>query len=232
MSVGLRGEDGGVTLPSGSGDLPTIDFDYTTLASPLAGTAARLSVDEVTAGSAPLGGSFALSYGGSQSTDLRFDADASAVEAALEAMPSIGGVTVSREVSARHEIDAVTVSPTTGGGGYVMIATADVTSRIAPGDLITIGADMEIGTCELHDGDSEVRVPVSVREELRVDDRVRIAGVVYTVNDDKAELGGHGRLIRPSVTPQRQRARWALTLWLGPQRACVASVEPRCAPPP
>ena len=89
-----------VTFNNDKGDLPPLDFDLSGLGE-LAPTKASFfhehggvggSVDGVH----PVWGSFTLGYHGATTSPIAFDATAAEVEAALEAMPTVGGVSVSR----------------------------------------------------------------------------------------------------------------------------------------
>lgn len=82
------------------------------------------AVQHIVISGTPTGGTYALGFGGETTTDLAFDADAAAVQAALEALGSVGagGFTVSG----------------TGASGDPFVVTAGGTLAKQPLDLITL----------------------------------------------------------------------------------------------
>jgi hypothetical protein len=100
-------------FPPGSGDLPTMlpagaDVLAPAIGLPpgveafvgLTGLYTQISVSGVSDGSTPLGGTFTLTYKGNETTPIAYDADPGTVQAALQALPSVGTVSVWREVTA------------------------------------------------------------------------------------------------------------------------------------
>jgi len=102
-------------------------------------------VQTVTISGAPTGGDFVLVFGGDATTDLAFNATASAVQSALEALPGIGAGNVAVAGSAGGPytvtfVDAVNVAALTASG-------ASLTGGSSPS--VTIATATQGGTASL-----------------------------------------------------------------------------------
>jgi hypothetical protein len=119
-----------VTFPGAEGDVALMRPSNS-----LTGTGASIKVEEVTKGN-NLGGYFTLGLDGHLSTPLNYDATTAEVEAALEALPSVGAIAV----SSNGYVD------TESGRGWTVtfydsVNPGDVSSLVATADTLTgVGA--------------------------------------------------------------------------------------------
>ncbi|CAN0077101.1 unnamed protein product, partial [Phaeothamnion confervicola] len=108
-----------VTFASYNGDAPAL---VASASDGWSGTNPSIEVSEVTAGMAPIGGTFRVGFGGELSGPLQHDVDAAGMAAALEGLRAVGDVTVDKVVN---------------GYGYNWI----VTFESEAGDLPLLRAD-------------------------------------------------------------------------------------------
>ncbi|CAM9289154.1 unnamed protein product, partial [Phaeothamnion confervicola] len=126
----------------------------------LAGAAARIEVEALQNGTDALGGTFGLSFGGAATDRIAWDAAAADVEAALEALPTVGGVTVWQTVAAASSSAAWLVEFTTLGDPANL---GDLPLLDADGDLLT-GTNAAVTVTEEQAGCCAVEVTLNGRD--------------------------------------------------------------------
>lgn len=166
------------------------------VASPLTGVAAVNETQQVELLGSPTSGTFTLAFGGQETGDLAFNASATVVEIALEALSSIGEDNVEVTGSAggpwtvefSGSLAAQNVGSLTGDGSNL---GGDVPEDL--GVQITTTATGSAGTAELN---------LSPQKEGSDGTRLVINGKEYEITrliEDYTELGGYKRYLAESI---------------------------------
>lgn len=177
------GSNGGRTFPPGSGDVSgTVANDGALTPSGVADA----SVREDVSGGPALSGSYTLELGGYVSGNLSVRASAVDVKTALNDLPSVGSVSVSRfpHVAQRASGLAVRVLP---GDSEAVVVRGTPQAVFAPGDLIrlggagsglakagTSGEEALPGTVALVNGSAELTASANVRGSVFPGQAVRL----------------------------------------------------------
>ena len=153
------GTYGGATFPPGSGDVHGLAPTNTALS----GEGAQVLMTVVAEGSKHLdGGSVRLTYTqdgyGSETTDgdLKFNLDASSVEAALEALPNLGAASVSKGLVTAVAVPGVLAYFPRDSDHAVLVGDTDLTRFVAPGEVIRFGGVANDAAASLKGSDGEI----------------------------------------------------------------------------
>jgi hypothetical protein len=129
----------------------------------LAASTQTNEVQEVEITGTPNGGDFTLTFDGQTTGDIAFDADAAAVDAALEALSNIpaGGVTVGGGPLPGTPVEVTFTGALAGAPQPEMTATSSLTGGTDPDVTVTTttpGTGASVATVDLGQDANEVRV--------------------------------------------------------------------------
>ncbi|KAG5186908.1 hypothetical protein JKP88DRAFT_308701, partial [Tribonema minus] len=151
------GDYAGFTFPPGAGNVDTLALDFTALQ----GTVATAKATTYTDGSTALGGSFALAFDGQQTGPVRYTSDSTELEAVLEDLSNVGGVSVAFDHYLPTPVAGVLLSVDRDGSEAAIAAAPgfDLGSILTAGDVVRIGgADVGTGLTGTN-GDTILDVP-------------------------------------------------------------------------
>lgn len=131
----VTGEYGGLTFPSGSGNVGPLSVTLSTL------QGNQRSVDVITnkAGSNPITGSFVLNTSSKATPALQYSSSADTIKQGIESMQLYGDVLVTQSYLVTQQIPDAVAMVAKDGVSAAITGVSDISQFIAPGDVFRIG---------------------------------------------------------------------------------------------
>lgn len=131
----VTGEFGGLTFPSGSGNVGPLTVSL----SALQGNQKAIDVTTNMAGSSPLLGGFSLNAMSKATPVLPYSSSADSIKQGIESMSVFGEVDVTREYLAMQKIPDATATLSKDGLSATIAGVDDIRLFLAPGDIVRFG---------------------------------------------------------------------------------------------
>ncbi|TYZ59893.1 hypothetical protein PybrP1_009206 [[Pythium] brassicae (nom. inval.)] len=165
----VTGEFGGLTFPSGSGNVGPLSVTLSTLQ----GNQKSIDVTTNLAGSSPILGGFGLNVASKATPLLPYSSTADSIKQGIESMYLFGEVDVTRDYLVSQQIPGAIATLSKDGLKATIDGVDDIRQFVAPGDIVRFGASSSsnlVGTS----GDSPFTSVLATS-------RLRIDGLVYDV---------------------------------------------------